>query len=97
MHLSAMNNAAQFFDAYSASIPMEDKPRVIDIGSQDVNGSLRQVTPAQFEYVGLDFQRPKVSISYWKTLTACLWPMHRSISLSLAPVLNTVKCSGLFF
>ena len=59
MHLSAMNNAAQFFDAYSASIPMEDKPRVIDIGSQDVNGSLRQVTPAQFEYVGLDFQKAK--------------------------------------
>ena len=59
MHPSAMNNAAQFFDAYSASIPMEDQPRVIDIGSQDVNGSLRQVTPAQFEYVGLDFQKAK--------------------------------------
>ena len=44
MHPSAMNNAAQFFDAYSASIPMEDQPRVIDIGAQDVNGSLRQVT-----------------------------------------------------
>ena len=59
MHPSAMNNAALFFDAYSASIPMEDQPRVIDIGSQDVNGSLRQVTPAQFEYVGLDFQKAK--------------------------------------
>ena len=59
MHPSAMNNAAQFFDAYSAAIPMEDKPRVIDIGAQDVNGSLRQVTPPQFEYVGLDFQKAK--------------------------------------
>lgn len=59
MHPSAMNNAAQFFDAYSASIPMAVKPRVIDIGSQDVNGSLRQVTPAQFEYLGLDFQKAK--------------------------------------
>ena len=59
MHPSAMNNAAQFFDAYSAVIPMEDKPRVIDIGAQDVNGSLRQVTPPQFEYVGLDFQKAK--------------------------------------
>jgi hypothetical protein len=59
MHPSAMNNAAQFFDTYSAAIPMEDKPRVIDIGAQDVNGSLRQVTPPQFEYVGLDFQKAK--------------------------------------
>ena len=28
MHPSAMNNAAQFFDAYSASIPMEDPYRL---------------------------------------------------------------------
>ena len=60
MHPSAMNNAAQFFDAYSASIPVgAGQPRVIDIGAQDVNGSLRQVTPPNFEYVGLDFQEAK--------------------------------------
>ena len=60
MHPTAMNNAAQFFDAYSASIPVgASQPRVIDIGAQDVNGSLRQVTPPNFEYVGLDFQEAK--------------------------------------
>ena len=59
MHPTAMNNAAQFFNTYSGSIPMEGQPRVIDIGSPDVNASLRQVAPTQFEYVGLDFQKAK--------------------------------------
>ena len=32
---------------------------MIEIGSQDVNGSLRAVAPIEFEYVGVDFQAAK--------------------------------------
>jgi SAM-dependent methyltransferase len=48
MHRSALSNAARFFDAY----PMEGAT-VVDIGAQDVNGSIRQVCP--HAYVGVDF------------------------------------------
>jgi SAM-dependent methyltransferase len=33
--------------------------KVLEIGSQDVNGSLRQVCPANVDYIGVDFQKAK--------------------------------------
>ena len=53
MHESAITNARRFFDTYAKH---KESGLVIDIGSQDVNGSLRSVCPERFEYVGLDFQ-----------------------------------------
>lgn len=38
-----------FFDTY-----VRTPARIINIGAQDVNGSLRSVAPAGAEYVGLD-------------------------------------------
>ena len=57
MHPTAMNNAKQFFDCYGSSFVEKDgkKIKVIEIGSQDVNGTLRTVCPPEFEYVGVDF------------------------------------------
>ena len=57
MHETAMTNARQFFEAYSGSHAAGAK--VIDIGSQDINGSLRTVVPDGFEYVGVDFAEGK--------------------------------------
>lgn len=54
MHPSAMQNCIRFFDVYGTH---KDSGLVIDIGSQNVNGSLRDATPTRFEYVGLDFQK----------------------------------------
>jgi SAM-dependent methyltransferase len=53
MHDTALQNAKRFFDAYAKP----GKPiTVVDIGSQDVNGSLRSVCPtADVRYVGVDF------------------------------------------
>jgi SAM-dependent methyltransferase len=56
MHRSAMSNAKLFFDTYSASAPSW---KVLDIGSQDVNGSLREVCPKGVEYLGVDFVKAK--------------------------------------
>jgi len=52
MHQTAFETGAQFFRVYCESKP---GGRVVDIGSLDVNGSLRDGCPARFEYVGLDF------------------------------------------
>jgi len=51
MHPSAMANGARFFEAYVRHL---DQPLVVDIGSQDVFGSLRSVAPAHARYVGVD-------------------------------------------
>lgn len=51
MHPSAMTNGARFFDTYVRHL---ESPLVVDIGSQDVFGSLRSVAPPQARYVGVD-------------------------------------------
>lgn len=52
MHPSALASARRFFETY---VTAPAGLRVIEVGSQDVNGSLREVTPAGVDYVGLDF------------------------------------------
>ena len=52
MHPSAMNHGTLFFSTYLAA---HAKPLVLDIGAQDVNGSLRQAAPPGTRYVGVDF------------------------------------------
>lgn len=50
MHDSAMNEAVKFAAAY---LNETDPLRILDVGSQDVNGSLRSVF-GRWEYVGAD-------------------------------------------
>lgn len=57
MHLTAMLNAKNFFETYANAF--DSNVKVLEIGSQDVNGSLRQVCPKEFEYIGVDFQKGK--------------------------------------
>jgi SAM-dependent methyltransferase len=52
-----MSNADSFFKTYAPHFP--DGAKVLDIGAQDVNGSIRTVTPPRFEYVGVDFCEAK--------------------------------------
>ena len=47
-----MSNGKRFFDTYVAKMP---GPTIVEIGSQNVNGSLREVSPAGARYIGLDF------------------------------------------
>jgi SAM-dependent methyltransferase len=55
MHLTAMENCKIFFETYADAFPSHENPKIIEIGSQDVNGSLRTVAPGNFEYLGVDF------------------------------------------
>ncbi|HSD39710.1 MAG TPA: rhamnan synthesis F family protein [Rhodocyclaceae bacterium] len=54
MHPSALKYGKAFFDTYL----LECDPQqllVVDVGSQDVNGSLRQFSPVGARYIGVDF------------------------------------------
>ena len=53
MHPSAMENGKRFFNTYAKH---KESGLVVDIGSQDVNGSLKEVMPDRFRYLGLDFK-----------------------------------------
>lgn len=60
MHDTALINARLFFETYEKSIrSTSDHVKVIEIGSQDVNGTIRSMCPTDFEYIGLDFQDAK--------------------------------------
>lgn len=57
MHTSAKLNAQRFFDNYG---PMfADGAVVLDLGSLDVNGSLKELCPSRFHYIGVDFEAGK--------------------------------------
>ncbi len=58
MHLTAMTNCRNFFDTYSSAFQDTDI-RVVEIGSQDVNGSMRDCCPTHYSYVGADFVHGK--------------------------------------
>lgn len=55
MHPTAFENCKRFFAAYADAFPTERRVKVVEIGSQDINGSIRPLAPAAFEYVGVDF------------------------------------------
>lgn len=55
MHPTAMQNCREFFDCYAPYMRSEGGTFVVDIGAQDVNGSLRKVCPKEFSYTGVDF------------------------------------------
>lgn len=54
MHESATFYGKLFFDKYCRS-SAKDPLSVIEIGSQNVNGALRDISPAGINYIGLDF------------------------------------------
>ncbi|MFM1885742.1 MAG: hypothetical protein RL026_899 [Pseudomonadota bacterium] len=59
MHDTALDSGAKFFAQYSPPCAAGEVVRVVDIGSQDVNGSLREVCPPQYDYLGLDYAAGK--------------------------------------
>lgn len=56
MHKSALSAGKLFFDIY---LSKPEPIAVVDIGSQDVNGSLRSVCPDFANYIGIDFTKGK--------------------------------------
>jgi SAM-dependent methyltransferase len=52
MHETAMEIGRRFFETY---LKNGKGLKIVEIGSQDVNGSLRSVAPPDNEYIGIDF------------------------------------------
>jgi SAM-dependent methyltransferase len=50
MHDTAMEAGKIFFETYA----YQNQLRILDVGSQDVNGSLRSVAPKNAQYIGAD-------------------------------------------
>jgi len=56
MHDTAMELGQRFFQTYAKA---GGGLKIMDLGAQDVNGSLRTVAPAGAEYIGVDFADAK--------------------------------------
>lgn len=54
MHYTAIANCKNFFDCYAPPLRARGEVTVVEIGSQDVNGSLRGLAPKDFRYIGVD-------------------------------------------
>lgn len=52
MHVSALKHGQLFFNTY---LGPEASVTIVDIGAQNINGSLRQCAPTGCRYVGVDF------------------------------------------
>lgn len=56
MHLSAYINAQEFHDTYMPIMSgINPNYKVVEIGSQDVNGSIRNIWATSVNYTGIDF------------------------------------------
>jgi SAM-dependent methyltransferase len=56
MHDTAMEFGKLFFDTYVIGTK---RLKIVDVGSFDVNGSLRSAAPVHCEYIGVDFEAGK--------------------------------------
>lgn len=56
MHPSALEYGKIFFEAYCNKL---NGATVVDLGSQNVNGSLKDVCPSNLKYIGVDFVEGK--------------------------------------
>jgi len=54
MHKSALHFGKAFFDVYLSNFDSKCLT-IVDVGSQDVNGSLRSFAPSESKYIGVDF------------------------------------------
>ncbi|NBO12666.1 MAG: class I SAM-dependent methyltransferase [Betaproteobacteria bacterium] len=59
MHPTAKSNCEGFYRIYGSKICGTSTAKVVEIGSQDLNGNLREVFPQHTNYIGVDFSPGK--------------------------------------
>ena len=106
MHPSAMRHGRLFFDAY-VKAPM----RIVDIGAQNINGSLGELCPPGCDYVGVDFvagngvdvvlddpyRLPFADASVDVVVTSSCLEHSEMFWLMFLEVLRVLKPEGLFY
>ncbi|MFZ6819363.1 methyltransferase domain-containing protein [Undibacterium sp. Ji22W] len=109
MHPSARQNCQHFFNTYQSAFPAGGK--VVEIGSQDVNGGLRDIFPDSFEYVGVDFvagkgvdvvlddpyQLPFATESLDVVISSSCFEHSEMFWLTFLEILRVLKPHGLFY
>lgn len=108
MHPTALLNGQRFFDTYA---PQLGAARAVDIGAQDVNGSLRSVCPPSIHYTGVDFvagkgidvvltdpyRLPFDDASFDVALSTSCFEHSQMFWLLFLEILRVLKPSGLFY
>ena len=108
MHRSALENARIFFTTY---LPNAAGEKVVEIGAQDLNGSLRQVAASNVSYVGVDFvqgngvdvvledpyQLPFATDSVDVCLSSSVFEHSEMFWLLFLEIIRILKPGGLFY
>jgi len=112
MHPTALMNCQAFMDCYAARVMgAQAQPMVVEIGSRDVNGSLRSVCPPTFAYTGVDFAPgkgvdivlddpytlPFASGSVDIVMSSSVFEHSEMFWLLFLEVLRILKPAGLFY
>lgn len=109
MHHTALVNCKDFFDSYSSGFA--GGVRVLEIGSQDVNGSLRSVAPPGWDYFGVDFVEgrgvdlvlddpytlPFQDATYDVVLSSSCFEHSEMFWIVFLEVMRVLKPKGLFY
>lgn len=108
MHLSAHNNAKRFYETY---VEASKYPKIVEVGSQNVNGSLRPIFENAGTYTGLDFapgngvdivlkdayKFPIADNSVDVVITSSCFEHSEMFWLTYSEVLRILKPNGLFY
>jgi SAM-dependent methyltransferase len=108
MHPSAQKIGALFFECYAKVLPAGT---VVDVGAQDVNGSLKGVCPSHLKYVGVDvvggkgvdvllkdpYQLPFDSDSIDFVISSSCFEHSELFWVLFLEILRILKPSGLFY
>jgi len=112
MHYTALKNCKHFFDTYGQYVGGDgQKIMVVDIGSQDVNGSLKSTLPSGFDYVGVDFvegkgvdvvitdpyKLPFPDASFDVVLSSSCFEHAEMFWLVFLEIMRVLKPNGLFY
>lgn len=111
MHPSALENFEHFVKCYLGGYPNTDNTVVVDIGSQDVNGSLRPLVPSNMKYIGVDFvpgknvdvvlddpyQLPIPTNSVDVVVSSSCFEHSEMFWLTFLEIMRVLKPNGLFY
>jgi SAM-dependent methyltransferase len=108
MHTTAISNAELFFSTY---LKRDWQGTIVEIGAQDVNGSLRSLCPSGARYIGVDFvagkgvdivledpyKLPLDDATVDVVVSSSVFEHSEMFWLLFVEVLRTLKPAGLFY